>query len=67
MYKLCSQHLQSLNSVQQKLFGLQPLKDLFQMHPKTWPTYKGLRIPLNTFESPSPLGKRVGPYAFIQQ
>ena len=33
MYKLCSQHLQSLNSVQQKLFVLQPLKDLFQMRP----------------------------------
>ena len=33
MYNLCSQHLQSLNSVQQKLFVLQPLKDMFQMHP----------------------------------
>ena len=31
MYNLCSQHLQSLNSVQQKLFVLQPLKDMFQM------------------------------------
>ena len=33
MYNLCSQHLQSLNSVQQKLFVLQPLKDInmFQM------------------------------------
>ena len=33
MYNLCSQHLQSLNSVQQKLFALQPLKDMFQMRP----------------------------------
>ena len=31
MYSLCSQHLQSFNSVQQKLFVLQPLKDMFQM------------------------------------
>ena len=31
MYNLCSQHLQSFNSVQQKLFVLQPLKDMFQM------------------------------------
>ena len=31
MYNLCSQHLQSLNSVQQKLFVLQPLKDMFHM------------------------------------
>ena len=31
MYNLCSQHLLSLNSVQQKLFVLQPLKDMFQM------------------------------------
>ena len=31
MYNLCSQHLQSLNSVPQKLFVLQPLKDMFQM------------------------------------
>lgn len=31
MYNLCSQHLQSLNSVQQKLVVLQPLKDMFQM------------------------------------
>ena len=30
MYNLCSQHLQSLNSVQQKLIVLQPLKDMFQ-------------------------------------
>ena len=30
MYKLCCQHLQSLNSVRQKLFVLQPLKDMFQ-------------------------------------
>ena len=33
MYNICSQHLQSLNSVQQKLFVLQPLKDMFQMRP----------------------------------
>ena len=33
MYKLCSQHLQSFKSVQQKLSCLQPLKDLFQIHP----------------------------------
>ena len=33
MYKLCSEHLQSLNSVQQKLFVLQTLKDLLQMRP----------------------------------
>ena len=31
MYNLCSQHLQSLNAIQQKLFVLQPLKDMFQM------------------------------------
>ena len=31
MYNLCSQHLQSLNSIQQKLIVLQPLKDMFQM------------------------------------
>ena len=31
LYNLCSQHLQSLNTVQQKLFVLQPLKDMFQM------------------------------------
>ena len=30
MYSLCFPHLQSLNSVQQKLFNLQPLKDMFQ-------------------------------------
>ena len=30
MYKLFCQHLQSLNSIQQKLFVLQPLKDMFQ-------------------------------------
>ena len=30
MYNLCFLHLQSLNSVQQKLFVLQPLKDMFQ-------------------------------------
>ena len=33
MYNLCSQHVQSLNSIQQKLFVLQPLKDMFQMRP----------------------------------
>ena len=33
MYNLCSQHLQSLHSVHQKLFVLQPLKDMFQMRP----------------------------------
>ena len=33
MYNLCSQHLQSLKSVQQKLFVLQTLKDMFQMRP----------------------------------
>ena len=33
MYNLCSQHLQSLNSVQQKLFVLQLFKDLFQICP----------------------------------
>ena len=33
MYNLCSQHLQNFNSVQQKLFVLQLLKDLFQIHP----------------------------------
>ena len=33
MFNLCCQHLQSLNSVQQKLFVLQPLKDMFQMRP----------------------------------
>ena len=33
MYNLCSQHLQNINSVQQKLFVLQPLKDMFQMRP----------------------------------
>ena len=34
MYNLCSQHLQSLDFVQQKLFVLQPLIDMFQMrHP----------------------------------
>ena len=31
MYNLCSLHLQSLNSVQQKLLVLQPLKDMFQI------------------------------------
>ena len=31
MYSLCSQHLQSFNSEQQKLSVLQPLKDMFQM------------------------------------
>ena len=31
MYSLYSQHLQSLNSVQQNLFVLQTLKDMFQM------------------------------------
>ena len=35
MYNLCSQHLQSLNSVQQKLFVLQLFKDMFQMRPPT--------------------------------
>ena len=29
----CSQHLRNFNSVQQKLFVLQPLKDLFQIRP----------------------------------
>ena len=33
MYNLCSQRLQSLNSVNHKLFGLQPLKHIFQMSP----------------------------------
>ena len=33
MYKICSQHLQNFNSVQLKLFVLQPLKDLFQIRP----------------------------------
>ena len=33
MYNICSQQLQSLNSVQQKLFVLQPLKDMLQMRP----------------------------------
>ena len=33
MYNLCSQHLQNFNSVQQKLFVPQPLKDMFQMRP----------------------------------
>ena len=33
MYNLCFSHLQSLNSVQQKLFVLQPLKDMFKMRP----------------------------------
>ena len=33
MYNLCSQHLQNFNSVQQKLFVLQPLKDLFKFLP----------------------------------
>ena len=40
MYNLCSQYLQSLNSVLQKLFVLQPLKDMFKMRPRrcrqTW-------------------------------
>ena len=31
MYNVSSQHLQSLNSLQQKLFVLQLLKDMFQM------------------------------------
>ena len=31
MYSIYSQHLQRFNSVQQKLFVLQPLKDMFQM------------------------------------
>ena len=31
MYNLCSQHLQNFFSVQQKLFVLQPLKNLFQI------------------------------------
>ena len=33
MYMLCNQHLQSLSYVQQKLFVIQPLKDLFQIRP----------------------------------
>ena len=33
MFNLCCQYLQSLNSVQQKLFVLQLLKDRFQMYP----------------------------------
>ena len=33
MYNLCSQHLQNFNSVQQKHFVLQPLKDMFQIRP----------------------------------
>ena len=40
MYNLCIQDLQNHNSAQQKLFILQPLKDMFQMLPRrcrqTW-------------------------------
>ena len=40
MFNLCSQHVQSINSVQQKFFVLQPFKDMFQMRPRrcrqTW-------------------------------
>ena len=31
MFNLCKQHLQSINSVQQKFFVLQPFKDMIQM------------------------------------
>ena len=49
MYNLCSQHLQSLNSVQQKVFILQPLKDMFQMRP---PILQGdLDLPWSTHSS----------------
>ena len=37
MYNLCFSHLQSFNSVQQKLFVLQPLKDMFQNRSLTEP------------------------------
>ena len=33
MFNLCSKHLQSFISVQQKFFVLQPFKEMFQMRP----------------------------------
>ena len=49
MHKLCCQHPHSLNSVQQKLFVLQPLKDLFQMRPPA--LQANLDLPLSPHSS----------------